>query len=143
MIISTDNKISRIELLCDGQILRLTWLQQPDDHKFKEAFSAFLEIAKKYKVKSLISDNSKGININISLQRWITEICAIYLPQLEVKRYARIITQDAFQQLVTYKVHDSLNSMVRNELDLRIFTEVETGMDWLLSESIASASNIA
>ena len=137
------SKEACIDLLYEGMIVKLTWLQQPDDQMFQESFIAFLNFAREYKVKSLVSDNMIGINISLMMQRWIAEVCASYLPTLKVERYARIIPQDAFQHLVTYKVHDSLNAKIFNQVDVRMFTEMDMGIDWLLSEQVGASSNAA
>ncbi|WP_439882963.1 hypothetical protein ACSX1A_07295 [Pontibacter sp. MBLB2868] len=108
-------------------------MRQPEELEFQGTFVTFLDFAKELKIKNLLSDNRLGINITLGMQRWTAEICAAYIQSLHVERYARIVQQDAFQQLVTYKMHDALNAMVYNQVDVRLFTTYEMGYDWLVS----------
>ncbi|TPE45810.1 hypothetical protein [Pontibacter mangrovi] len=114
-------------------LLKLTWLRQPTDEEFKQAFSKSLEECLEHGLRLFLSINSAGISMDVGLQRWASAFGADFLKRLRLERYARVIPSDAMQELITLKMFDQVQELRPGQIDLRTFYSPDTAFKWLTS----------
>lgn len=127
-----DQNAYEINLVHQGKILELKWLSTPNEEELKKAFKIFIEKAISINIEYLLSDNSKGITLDIAMQRWIAAFSNEVIPKSKIKKYARVISADILQEIITYKIQDKLSPLVSNLFELRVFTNKESAKVWLL-----------
>lgn len=127
------NEYCRIQVDTEASVLYLTWLEQPHSEEFKACYTRGLDMAVANRVTSVISDNSIGINLDMATQRWVAEVSALKPGQSHIRRYARVVPVDAFQEMVTYKIGESYNSMSESKIQFEVFHNLEKARRWVLS----------
>lgn len=90
-----------------------------------------LEAAKNYKVLFFLADNSIGINVDVSAQRWVSVIAAQEFKELYLKSYARVVPKDAIQEIISQKVYNYFQELVPNQMQFETFYTLAEARDWL------------
>ena len=126
--------ICTIEVFQDKSLLQFTWLTQPDLQRFKKCFTIGLDLAVQYKVTHWLSDNSHGTNMDMAMQRFAVESAARYLYHTKVRRFARVVSLDVFQEIVFRNVQKRLSDMASNTIKFEVFSSTELASSWLLQD---------
>ncbi|AKD04629.1 hypothetical protein POKO110462_10970 [Pontibacter korlensis] len=112
--------------------LKLTWLRQPNEEEFKEAFSVSMETVRENELRFFLADNRVGINMDLALQRWAANFGTEISDKLKLERYARVIPPDAMQEVVSYKMFDYVTQhQASAELELKVFYRMDEAEKWL------------
>ncbi|MDX5420701.1 MAG: hypothetical protein LPK07_09950 [Hymenobacteraceae bacterium] len=135
------DEICLIEFDSAQSIMRLAWLQQPDDVNYKKYYTKSLKLAIQYEAAYFLADNSRGTHVNLAMQRWLAETSAAYKPVLHLKRFARVVPQDAFQELVSYKIYDAYDALLPNSMQFGVFNDRALAELWLTGQYTFSAAS--
>lgn len=127
------NQYCTITYTAQLSLLNLTWLQQPDEESYLNCFKELLALAEAYKAVYVLTDNTKGIFMNLATQRSTIELAIQKIQQTPVKKFARVISTDAFQEVVSYRIMDTLNTMFPGKVQFEVFSNIGTAKAWLLN----------
>lgn len=113
-------------------LLTLHWLRQPTEEEFKEAFKSSLETASVYNLRRYLSINTLGINIDLSIQRWVATLGAESMGQLSLERYARVLPLDAIQEIISHKIYENMQQILPNNMQFNVFHDEQAAVKWLM-----------
>ncbi|MCX2741890.1 STAS/SEC14 domain-containing protein [Pontibacter anaerobius] len=113
-------------------LLHITWLRQTTDEEFKEVYKTGLETALQNELRYFLSDNSVGINLAMALQSWVAAYGAEIIEHLKLERYARVVPQDVFHEIVSYKMYEYIETMDHSQLEFKVFYKLDDARRWLL-----------
>lgn len=129
-----DKDFASISVDHENSLIEITWHRQTTEDEFREAYMLGLETALKEKLRFLLSDNSRGINLVLAQQHWVAAYGANIVQRLKLERYARVVPQDAFQEVVSYKMFDCVSRIDHGQMEFRVFYSRESALNWLLSD---------
>lgn len=122
-----------------GNIMHLKWLRQPNITVLLNTYNAGIDLAIKHQATSWIADNSIGIYFDVSMQRALAELSARRLHETTICRFARVVPQDVFHELVSHKMLHMVNHLSNNTIDFELFTNLEDARNWVNRQYMAQA----
>jgi hypothetical protein len=133
------NKYCALYYYADESLLYLEWLTQPDIRSLLSIYNKGIDFAIQCKAENWIADNHRGINLDVSMQRALAELCANRLQQTSIRRFARIVPLDVFQELISHKLVHMINQLVTNLIRFELFSNVKDARYWVQQEDAIPA----
>ncbi|WP_242928150.1 hypothetical protein [Pontibacter vulgaris] len=131
------DKYCLVTLDSANSLLEVKWLSVPDPDAFVKYFTMCLDFSEKYHVKYVLADNTLGVQIDVATQRRVIEIGGERLKKIVVKKYARVVPMDAFQEMVSYKIATEILKLVPNDMELMVFSNTDSARTWLLGSTVS------
>lgn len=138
MLIFKD-KYCRIDYSSDDQLIEIKWLKQPDTISLLRTYTRAIDLAIELKVTGWMADNSLGIHLDVEMQRALAELCARRMHETNVKRFARVVPMDVFQELVTNKVVELINELTCNKIEIEVFSTTSDAKAWVTQKNLSLA----
>lgn len=133
------NKYCALHYFANQSLLYLEWLTQPDIKSLLSVYNKGINFAMKCRAENWIADNHRGINLDVSMQRALAELCANRLQQTSIRRFARVVPLDVFHELVSHKLIHMINQLVTHEIRFELFSNAEDARYWVQQENTIPA----
>lgn len=135
-----NDKYCHITYSASERAICLKWLQQPNVSVLLNIYTKGIDAAINLKATGWLADNSFGIHLDISMQRALAMLCASRMQETCIKRFARVVPMDVFQELVTHKVANLVNELTRNKIEIEVFSDLLDAKAWVAQQNIPLAS---
>lgn len=136
------DEFCHISYLDHKKLIYLKWLQKPNEAALLEAYTKGIEGAIKFDAVGWVTDNSIGFLLDLSMQRTLAEVTIEKLSELKLARFARVVPEDVFQDLVTHRISNLINEKSCTKIEIEVFSELLEAEEWAArnKSSLASAS---
>ncbi|MHC2991540.1 hypothetical protein OB13_08075 [Pontibacter sp. HJ8] len=133
------NKYCAIHYYTDQSLLLLEWLSQPDIKSLLSVYNKGIDFAIQCRAENWIADNHRGINLDVSMQRALAELSADRLQHSSIRRFARVVPLDIFQEMVSHQLVRMFNQHATNRIRFELFSNAEDARYWVQQEDAIPA----
>jgi hypothetical protein len=134
------DEFCHISYLDHKKLIYLKWLQKPNDEALLKAYTKGIEGAIKFDAVGWVTDNSIGFLLDLSMQRTLAEVTIEKLSELKLARFARVVPEDVFQDLVTHRISNLINEKSCTKIEIEVFSELLEAEEWAAQNKRTLAS---
>lgn len=116
----------------DESLLRFIWNQHPPSAVFRKGYHQFLQEASTIECRNWLFDSREIYFLEIADQNWMAALSP-YLIQLQIKKIAIVLTQEAMDLLFTENIiaQADKNFGILKHTAIEIFSDIDIAFRWL------------
>lgn len=134
------NNFCQINYFPENRQVYMKWLLPPDEETLLHCYRQGLEMANLNKANNLVTDNSIGFYVDMSMQRALANLISNQLHETSLRRFARVVPSDVLQELVMHKVVGQINELSATQIEFELFNDLNDAMAWCAQLPAMSAN---
>ena len=120
-----------ISLKKEERLLHTKWLRNVSSDEYREGITVVKELILQHQVELWLTDSRLLGHILFADQQWIKREMAPLIKSSNLKRIARVLTEDVFHYISFENMIQRVKEEYDTSVELAQFSSLEAAFDWL------------